>query len=151
MERVVVDSNVMIKWFIPEDYSEQALALCSDYLMGSIDIVAPMYSLLEFSNALRKYYVRGIIGVNEVFKIMKLLYEMKIEFMDIDEGLLREALKYSLENHIVVYDAYYIILAYKLDTVLYTADEKLLRRLRDKESRLKHIRTYRGQYTGSSM
>ncbi len=142
MERVVIGSNVMVKWFIPGDYSEQALALCSDYLAGTIDIAVPAYSILEFSNALRKCYVRNIINFNQVFKIMKLLQEMRINFIHIDKDVLIKALEYSLERHVTVYDAYYIILAYELDTIFYTADEKLLKRLSGKDSRVKHIRTY---------
>ena len=49
-----------------------------------------------------------------------------------------EALRYGVENQVTVYDAYYIILARKHDTLLYTADEKILRKLGGGEPRIRH-------------
>ncbi len=137
MERVVVDSNVLVKWFIPEDYSEYARLLRNDHLLGCVEAVAPTYALLEFYNTLRKYYAKGILDKEKVYKIVGLLHEAKITLVDIERDTLDQALEYSLQNHITVYDAYYIVLAHNLDTVVYTADEKLLKRLGKREPRLK--------------
>ena len=145
MERVVVDSNVLVKWFILEDYSEYARLLRNDHLLGCVEAVTPRYALLEFYNALRKYYARGILDREKLAKIVDLFHEVKVTLVDIKRDVLDEALKYSLENHVTVYDAYYIVLAYKLDTLVYTADEKLLKRLEDREPRLKHLKEYRAK------
>ncbi len=57
--RVVVDSNVLIKWFISEKYSDCAKKIRDDHIRGYVNVVVPAYALLEFSNTLRKYVNRG--------------------------------------------------------------------------------------------
>jgi len=145
LERVVVDSNVLIKWFVPEDYSVHARLLRNDHLLGCVEAVAPKYALLEFYNALRKYHALGVIGKDKLYRIAGFLHEARITFADIERSLLDEALAYSLRGQVTVYDAYYIVLARKLDTIVYTADEKLLRRLEGREQRLKHLKEYKAK------
>ena len=150
MERVVVDSNVLVKWFVPEEYSGYARLLRNDHLLGCVEAVAPRYALLEFYNALRKYHALGVIDEGKLFRIAGLLHEARVTFVDIERSLLDEALAYSLRNQVTVYDAYYIVLASKLDTVAYTADEKLLRKLEGREPRLKHLKEYKVKCPGAS-
>ena len=149
MERVVADSNVLVKWFIPEKYSEYAKLLRNDHLLGYVEVVAPKHALLEFYNALRKYYARGILDEEKVYKIARLLHEAQVVFVDIEEELLSKALSYSIKNHVTVYDAYYIVLAENIDTIVYTADEKLLERLRKSGERIRHIREYKPREPGN--
>jgi len=65
--------------------------------------------------------------------------------MGIEEEAIIEALKYSMEKQITVYDAYYIITAHKLNTHIYTADEKLLRKIGGEE--IRHIADYKPKST----
>lgn len=146
MERVVADSNVLLKWFIPEEYSEYARLMRNDHLVGRVEVVAPSYALLEIYNALRKYCAKKVIGKEELSKIISFLYEAKIRFVEVKRRTLDKALEYSLKNHVTVYDAYYIILAHELATIAYTADGKLLKNLKNKESELKHIREYMAKH-----
>ncbi len=147
MERVIVDSNVVVKWFIPEEYSEYARHLRNDHLLGCIEAVAPRYALLELYSAFRKYYAKRILDLGKLARIVDLLHEARIVLIDIERKTLDDALKYSLENHITVYDAYYIVLAHRLNTLIYTADEKLLKRLINKEPRIKHLKEYKAKCT----
>ena len=139
---VVVDSSVMVKWFIPEDYHEEAKALLRDHLMGEVTAVAPKYALVEFANALRKYLIRGLIDRANVGTIYGLLLESSPRLIDEDGGLVRRALEYSLREEITVYDSCYVMVARELETAFYTADERLLRRLRGRERVIRHIREY---------
>ncbi len=147
MRRVVVDSNVMVKWFVEEEFIECAERLRDDHLRGAIDIYAPSYAIIEFSNAIRKYVQREIMTPEDAEKAMRLLIDFDISFVALaperDEELVLDVLRYSIKNHITAYDAYYIILARDLGTLFYTADEKLLNRLRDiGEERAKHVCEY---------
>ncbi len=139
---VIVDSNVIVKWFIPEKYSQEAILLRDDYLYGRIRVIAPIYALLEYTNTLRKYVVRKILAKDHVVEAYNLIVEVGIEYEDITSEDTRQALLYSLTNNTTIYDAYYVILAKKYNTVMYTADEKLLATLSDKESRVRHIEKY---------
>ncbi len=139
---VVADSNVLLKWFVPEDYSDKASELLKDHLMGVTEVTAPKYALLEFSNALRKYVVRGGMSGEEALKALHLLLRTRVNFVTIDEGQTREALNYSLRHQVTVYDAYYVVLARRLGVPAYTADGKLLKKLQGKETLIKHIKEY---------
>lgn len=147
MRKVVVDPNVMVKWFVEEEFTECAERLRDDHLRGAIDIHAPAYAIIEFSNTLRKYVQRGIMTPENAERALKLLTDFDIAFRALDperdRELIIDVLQYSIKNHVTAYDAYYIMLAHDLGTTFYTADEKLLRKLSDiKEERAKHICDY---------
>lgn len=143
MRLVVVDANVIVKWFVPEEYSEFAEAILDDHLDGRIIVTAPSYALLEVMNALRKYVVRGIMRPTDVLESLDILAEIKVCFRDVDGGLLKKAVEYAFAKGVTVYDAYYIVLAKSIDAPFYTADDKLLRQLSGSESIVKHVREYK--------
>lgn len=148
MERVVVDSNVFVKWFVEEEYTRESLLIRDDHVGGCIQVTAPAYALLEAGDALRKYVARRLLGPEDALKAIRILSGFEIEFVGIDTGLLGEALEYGLENHVTVYDAYYVVLARRLGAAFYTADEKLLRRIRGIEREAHHVGEYRPRCGG---
>lgn len=139
---VVVDSNVLVKWYIPEKYSEEATIMRNDYIYDRIRVITPIYALLEYANTLRKYVARKLIAVDDAYEAYSLLIDTRVEYVDITSDYVSEALEYSIKNNVTVYDAYYIVLAKKNNAYMYTADEKLLNRVRGKEPRVKHIKEY---------
>lgn len=140
---VVVDSSVLLKWFIPEDYHEEAKALLRDHLLGRVTAASPAFALLEFANALRKYVVRGLIDTDTAEKILGLLAESPPRLLPEDPESAGRALSYALENGVTVYDARYVVAARDLGTVLYTTDERLLRSLRGRKAPVAHVAEYR--------
>jgi len=143
MSKVVADSNVLVKWFIPEDYHEEAKALLRDHLYGSITVIAPRYALLEFANTLRKYVAKKLISTDKIRDAYRLLIESAPQLVEEKEELVRQAMEYSIQRGITVYDAYYVIVANELNTVVYTADERLLRQLEGRERVIRHVREYK--------
>jgi len=53
MEKVVVDASVVVKWYINEDYSENARELRNMYINGQIELIAPELLPYEVLNALK--------------------------------------------------------------------------------------------------
>jgi len=139
---IVVDSNVLIKWYIPEKYSEQAVLMRNDYLYGRIRVISPTYALLEFANTLRKYVIRKLITHKDVLTALNLLLETRVEYISIFSDYMSKVLKYSMNNNVTVYDAYYIVLAKENNAYMYTADEKLLDKVKNKEPLVRHIKDY---------
>jgi predicted nucleic acid-binding protein len=140
--RIVADASVIVKWFVPESYSEQAQALLEDHLAGRAEILAPSYAILEVANALRKYVLRGIMSIGDAREAISILSEIDLHLYDVDTGEAMEALEYASRTGVTVYDAYYIILARRNNAVFYTADEKLLRRLAGVEPLARHVKDY---------
>ncbi|MFB6253214.1 MAG: type II toxin-antitoxin system VapC family toxin [Halobacteriaceae archaeon] len=138
MAEIVVDTSIVVKWYIPEQHHETARALRDDYLDGQIELIAPALMPFEAINAL-KY--SGLFNEEQLEEVALSLSEYGIEFIPFSEiGAIAEI---ATDLDITVYDATYIALAQKLDTTVYTADQTLLEDLDEEYSPLgKHIRTY---------
>ena len=138
MAEIVVDTSVVVKWYIPEQHHEQARALRDAYLDGAFDLVAPALMPFEAVNAL-KY--SGYYDGERLEDASKSLLEYGINLVPFDDAGSIAEVADTLE--ITVYDAAYIALARKLNTNVYTADGNLLDDLDEAHSEVaKHIITY---------
>ena len=138
MSEIVVDTSVIVKWYIPEQHHEQARALRDAYLDGKFDLVAPALMPFEAANAL-KY--SGHYEGERLEEASRLLPEYGIDLVPFSKtGPVAEI---ATNLGITIYDAAYVALARKLDTKAYTADGNLLDDLEGDYSELaEHIRTY---------
>lgn len=136
MERkiVVVDASVVVKWFV-EEYSEEANLLKDAYVSGLLDLAAPALLPYEVLNAL-KY--SGHFGEDELKEVASILEDYQITLYIIEGDLGSKTVEIAMRKGLTIYDAAYVALADKLKTVLYTADEKLIRKVSD-ENLVKHI------------
>lgn len=138
MNAVVIDTSVVVKWYIPEQHHVQARALRDAYLEGSVGLVAPALMPFETVNAL-KY--SGHYEGTRLEEASKSLQKYGIELIPFSNTGPVATVANRLET--TVYDAAYIALAQKLETTVYTADEKLLEMLDGEYAEsAAHIRTY---------
>jgi len=138
MSEIVVDTSVIVKWYIPEQHHEQARALRDAYLDGKFDLVAPALMPFEAVNAL-KY--SGHYEGERLEEASKSLPEYGIDLIPFNKTGPVAEIANNLD--ITIYDAAYIALAQKFDTKAYTADGNLLDDLEGDYSELaEHIRTY---------
>jgi predicted nucleic acid-binding protein len=121
---VVVDSSVAVKWFIPEVLSDQAERL----LDGTVDLLTPDLLFPEFGNILWKKITRGEIQPDEARDIVAALGRMPLAVVP-SAGLIGAALEIAVAHHRTVYDGFYVALAVDRDSVLVTADDRLVRAL----------------------
>jgi len=143
MSNFVVDASVALKWLIREDYSDRAKLLLIRHGSGLIRLFAPTLLKLEVANGLRKYFIRKYINEEQLYKLYKLFYEIDITYIDHDLDFIMEAIKYAIANSIAFYDALYIVLARRINGLFITADDKLLRKIGDRENILVHIKDYK--------
>ncbi|RLE77115.1 MAG: PIN domain nuclease [Thermoprotei archaeon] len=136
--RAVVDATVVVKWFVEEEHSREARFLRDAYASGLIDLAAPSLLPYEVINAL-KY--SGAFGEDELKEVARALEDYQIALYDLVGGVAQRAIEIAMRRGVTVYDAAYVALAYELDTVLYTADERLLRRVG--RERVAHIAEFR--------
>ncbi len=138
MSAIVIDTSVVVKWYIPEQHHEHARALRDAYLDGRCDLVAPALMPFEAINAL-KY--SGHYDGDRLEDASQSLPEYGIDLVPFDETGPVATIADTLD--ITIYDASYIALAQKLDTKVYTADGTLLDDLEGDYTELaEHIRTY---------
>jgi len=136
-EKIVVDASVAYKWYIEEDWSDEARRIIQDYASGTVDLASPVLMPFEVLNALRYAPEFGLVDLIKVTQSMeKLCLDLRLMKGDLSKRTLENALKYGL----TVYDSSYISLGELEDAPVYTADDKLLRRADD--AGVHHISRY---------
>ncbi|BCU67806.1 PIN domain nuclease [Sulfolobales archaeon HS-7] len=123
----VVDASVVIKWFANENYSKESLILKEAYVRGLEDLSAPCILPFEVLNGLKYTYN---LGKRELEEVGKILSNFQISLYGFDD-ILGESISLSSEYGITIYDATYIALGKILKDKVYTADEKLLRKVKE--------------------
>jgi predicted nucleic acid-binding protein len=122
MKPLVVDTSVIVKWFLPEEDSEQALLLRDNYLEGSLGLIAPDLMLSEFANVLWKR--RAVIDKDTSLLMLQDLLALGIDIVPSD-GLLALAYSLAWQYDRTVYDSLYLALAKSRSCGMITADERL--------------------------
>jgi predicted nucleic acid-binding protein len=79
-EIIVVDTSVIVKWFVEEEYSKNARLLRDSYVNGLIDLTAPSLLSYEVINALK---FSGAFGEEELAEIAKILDYYQITTYDL--------------------------------------------------------------------
>ncbi len=130
----VIDASIGIKWYINEDYSDLALEILKKFEEPRIKLYAPLSFKSEFTNAIRKYLVRGIIDKKLAEEIMAEIERIPIRYEPSTRKRIKRAFDYSILKSITVYDAVYIVLAKELGGKFITADKKLYSSVSDDPS-----------------
>ena len=135
-KKIVVDASVVAKWYLIEEYSDNAIKLRNDYVRGLVQIIVP--SLLEYEvlNALR---YSGVYNLDELKRIGSSLNKYGFITYNLENDIKDLAIKLALKENITLYDASYIALALKFNTLLYTADQELVTKF---PNIAKHIKDY---------
>lgn len=119
---MIIDASVGVKWFVPEDDADKALAL-----LLSDDLCVPRLFLSEISNALWKKARLGEIDLALVEPVASV--EQVANYIDDAEHIGR-ALIIARELDHPVYDCLYLAAAEALDMKLVTADARFLRKVK---------------------
>jgi predicted nucleic acid-binding protein len=118
---LVPDASVVIKWFVPEAGSDAARAL----LDAGHDFVAPDLLFAEVANTLWKKTRLGELSTDEAAALLEHVGDTAIEGVSIRD-LVDDALVVAARTGRTVYDALYLATAVRLQTVMVTADQRLL-------------------------
>ena len=141
MERgkIAVDASVVVKWFVEEKYSKEALMIRDSFIEGLVDIVVPSLLYFEVLNAL-KY--SGAFGEDELKKVARILEDYQFTLYELEGAYAEKAVEIAMRKGITIYDASYVALALIEGVNLYTADEKLLTKTEDLKI-TKHLKNFK--------
>lgn len=120
MSRFVVDSSVVIKWWIPEVHSGDALR----YLDPDVDRDAPEWLVAELCNILWKKVGRGELTTSEAEQIAAEVTRADV-ILHAMGPLCGSALRVALATGRSAYDCLNMALAESLATRMVTADRRL--------------------------
>jgi len=128
MDKIVVDSSVVIKWFVTEPLSDASRRVLDGYQSGEFTLIAPDVLAAEIGNIVwKKYRFQGLAKA-DAEQIITAFRELNIELTPTIE-LLAEALRIAMIHERTVYDALYIALSERENCVYITADERLVNAL----------------------
>jgi predicted nucleic acid-binding protein len=118
----VVDTSVVIKWFIEERDTPEAALLKDRHINGKTILIAPDLLIYEVANVL---VCSKIFTVQEVKKCLEDIYELEIDLINPSIDIIMSASEIAVNKQISIYDACYVALANELDIKLITADKRL--------------------------
>lgn len=122
-----------VKWYVPQDFGEEALRIFHAGRDGEALLVAPTLIQAEFGNALWRYHQQGELSLEEIQEFWEDFVQAPISVFAM-EPLVPKALEIATRCGCTVYDALYLSLAGAQREegrrgVALTADGRLLRRL----------------------
>lgn len=127
---IIVDASVLAKWFLPDEgKSKVALTIKDDFAQGNVSIALPSLVFYEINNLLKSAVIRLRIEEEKALKIYQSFLELDFEIY-ITKEILKSALGSAIKCDISSYDASYVALAQYLQIPLYTADHKLLKKVK---------------------
>ena len=123
---IAVDASVVVKWFTEEENTADALRIRDDYVSRLIDVASIDLLPYEVLNALR--YAPDI-GSDELKKIASSLEGYQIRLYGLQEDASTRCIDNALKYGITIYDSAYLTLGEVEKIPVYTADEKLLKKV----------------------
>lgn len=102
---IVADASVIVKWFVEEKHSEQALRLRDDQVEQRIRIVVPSLAGYEVLNTL---LYSGSFGVEGLVEASGALEGYQFLEVSMSGRGAEEALRIALDYGVTVYDAAYL-------------------------------------------
>ena len=121
MEKVILDTSVIVKWFIAEENSDQALRILQEIKNQKLKLIAPKIIILEVVNALflgNNYPQEGIL------KALQDIEGLNPEWVNIGSLSNEVIVITTIQTKIAAYDAFFLALAETRKIPLITADKK---------------------------
>ncbi len=123
---LVLDTSVAVKFHVPENQHEEARALRTAFEEGRVELLAPGTILPEAFNALWQLHRRGELSREEVREGWDLISNLPLSLYA-PEDLMPRAVQLTFETGVIVYDTLFLALAEDAETVMVTADDRLLK------------------------
>ncbi|OPY79872.1 MAG: PIN domain protein [Syntrophorhabdus sp. PtaU1.Bin153] len=122
----VVDASVILKWVLGDEKEPdqiKAMQLLNAWTTGDAAISAPTLWQYEVGNFL------GREVPEEAKEKMDLLLDLRIRNVELSDNMYQLCFTWMREYKISFYDASYLAVAYDIQAMLVTADERFARKL----------------------
>ena len=127
---ICIDAGPVIQLVaFPENSSIQQT--WEDWEKQGLTIAAPALLYYEVTNVLHRYLKYGILSSGTMQTLLLAALSLPVQLVEDPELHIRAAAIAQDYNLPAAYDAHYLALAKRLETELWTIDQKLLSRLKD--------------------
>lgn len=133
--KIILDTSVMLKWFVDEVGSDVAREYLQDFIDGKHQVIIPTLLFYELGNAC----LQNSIPTAEIGKIMELLQRLPFDREDIGYTAFRKIYQNASDYTLTYYDAAYVTLMQKHSCQLITADKSLWNKLKHKFQKIVYI------------
>ena len=130
--KLVIDTSVLLKWFLQEDDGALAEAILADMVAGAVRAHLPSLALFEVQSGLIQN-ASAEQAAQQMAAFWRLLDTDTVTLHETTPGLLQSAHKVAThdtggQGHVSPYDAVFHALALDLDAMLVTADAAHVRK-----------------------
>jgi predicted nucleic acid-binding protein len=125
----VVDTSIVVKWFLAEEGSEAAETYLRALLEGTARLIAPSSLFVELASTLWVQRRNGLTAALALQMYQKAVL-LPLQVFDTND-LLPAGLEAAYRYQISPYDAVFVVLARQLDCELITADRALWTKVRE--------------------
>lgn len=122
---VVVDASVAVKWYLPEEGSDEARRIRDDSEKAGARLLFPDLLHIEFANAI---WAQKNLSPQEKKRIVGHFIRVPFEMVRPDAELVNDAMDLALELRATVYDSLYLALALRVKGTCITADSDFARK-----------------------
>ena len=121
---ICVDASVAVKWLLPEEGSENALALLEAALTAQTDVIGPPHLPVEVTSAIHKRFRQRELTLAEARERLRAFSRIPID-LTYPASLAERALELAAELDLPYpYDAFYLAIGEILGCEVWTADER---------------------------
>lgn len=136
-QKAVADASVVAKWFLEEDFSENARQLRDCFVTGKLTVSIPSLLFYETLNAL---WHSGQFSEEELTLVARALSIYGFDVWEPRGKMYEQTAILSSKHNVSVYEASYVALAFSLNATFYTADMELIRKFPENT---KHISDFK--------
>lgn len=129
--KIIIDSSVVVKWYLPDEENTDAIKIKSDFTRKLVSVNVPLLFFYEVSNILRTVSKSLRIDTEKSTKAFEDILNLNFTTY-FSKELFRDALQKAFNLDITAYDAAYVALAENLQIPLFTADEKLVKKAKSR-------------------
>ena len=126
MKQIVIDANVVVKWFIEEKNSTKARILRDKFIGKEIKLITPSLLYFEVMNALKYSKLFNQAELNDAGESLE---NYGLNVITIKKKIREQMVKIAVEHDLSIYYASYLGLSIAMETILCTADEKIIKKL----------------------
>lgn len=141
MDKIVVDSSIVIKWFIVQNYSLEANKILDAYKSEKLTLIAPDLIYAEFGNIIWKIQRFHGLEAQDAQMILGLFQEIQLNIFPASE-LLKDAYQFAVNYQRTIYDSLYLVLSLRENCKFITADEKLYNAISQNISNIQLIKNW---------
>ena len=127
-EAYVVDSSVVVRWYVDQPGAEHAREVRERLVAGSVSLVAPDICRWEVANVLRKKGLEpGLLAVEDVVGSLTDLDDLGVVVHPVDLPRLQTVTALAARRRMSLFDAAFVELSLRTGLPLLTADARLAR------------------------